>query len=137
MTAGKHREEGMWYGYDRAALYGILAFGIMLILLFAASLICGRYHPLAEKIRLTAIVCIAVTSLLCGCLCAGTCRVNRFPHALAGEGVFLLLTVLLGLIFGFRGGWQSALLDIGIMFFGAFAGAIIRGGIRNRRPKRR
>lgn len=137
MTAAKQRDEGVWYGYARAAIFGIVAFGITLILLFGVSLICGRYHLLAEKNRLTAIACLAVASLLCGCLCAGTCRVNRFPHALAGEGVFFLLTVLLGLIFGFRGGWQSVLLDIGIMFFGAFAGTIIRGGIRNRRPKRR
>ena len=137
MTAAKQKDEGMWYGYARAVIFGIVAFGITLILLFAASLICGRYHLLVEKTRLTAITCLAVTSLLCGCLCAGTCRVNRFPHALAGEGVFLLLTVLLGLLFGFRGGWQSVLLDIGIMFFGAFAGTIIGTARKKQRSGKR
>lgn len=133
MTAGKQKDDGIRSGYVRAVIYGCAAFGVALLLLFFASLLCESYRVLAEKTRLTAIACLTISALLCGCLSAGAARENRFPHALAGEGAFLILAVLLGSVFGFHGGWQSILCDVGIMFFGAFAGTIIRSGIRKRR----
>lgn len=133
----KQREGDRFFLLRRSLLCGFASAALFLLLLFIGALLSETRHGLFEHSRLTAMICLGVCAVAGGIAAAGALRQSRLPYALAGESVLLAVVLIAGMVSGFRGGWIFLLADIGILLFGAFAGAISRIGIgRKRRGKR-
>lgn len=118
----------------RIALCALSGALILFILLFIAAMMSDKYqNAFIYRVYLSKL-CLAVSSYFCGCISAGRAARKRVLHALAGESGVFLAAGILGLVFGFPGGPLAYLSDIGIMLFGAFAGAL---SVPRRRKQRR
>ena len=134
---GRQREGERIFLYRRAIFCGFGAAACFLILVFAVALFSESQQILFRHAGISVKVCLAVCALLCAILSAGKEQRNRMLYALTGEGFLLVGILVIGMTLGFRGGWTSLAMDVGIMLIGAFAGAVSRSGIRRKRRGKR
>ena len=130
---GKEREGIISETLQRMLGAGLLSSAVLAAILFLCAALSNVWDILILRREIFAKIGLGISSLLCGFLSAGNKKQNRFVYAIAGESVLAILIVLFGVILGFRGRWGSFLLDAGIMFFGAFAGALINRKQGNKR----
>ena len=121
----------------RALLCGLAGAGLFFFLIFLLSILMNkslliqRYSAAAVKgILLLCAVIIGLTA-------PGIAVQNRLLTALAGEGVLLLCILAVCASAGFSGSRFSFAADLVILLFGAFDGALRRGGRGNKRRGKR
>lgn len=131
------REEDVRRKYIRSVVIGCGASAFLFLLLFFISLFSDNHHTLIDHSMLTSKISLLVVSFLCSVLCAGKLRQNRLFHSMIGNGVILFFLLFVGIIFGFLDVWSSILIDIGIVLFGTFAGAILQADIKRKRRVKR
>ncbi len=123
--------------YKRWILCGLLGVLALFALTLTAALLCGRFIPVFSYKVYTMRICLLLSSLICGCASARTAVQKCFLNALAGEGVLLIAVSACALAFHDGNGAFPYLIDVGIMFFGAFAGTIIGTARKKQRNGKR
>ena len=131
------REEDTYQIYIRSAIFGLAAVVLLTLLLFLLGMVSDRNQFLIDHSTLTAKASLGMISLLCGWFCAGKRREGRLLSSLTGACVIMLGLFILGAAFGFQGGWSSFLIDIGIVFFGAFASTLLHPSAKRKRRGKR
>ncbi len=118
--------------------FGLISAGVFMLLLTAAALAQERVEILQSDKFPTGMICLAVSSVICGVLCSREKERGNILSALIGESVlFVILTVILLAsdreTFGIR-----YILNIAVLLFGAFAGTLLtsRRGQRHRRKRK-
>ena len=118
-------------------MYGALGVLLFSALLFAVSMFCDKFQNVFLYRTYLSKLCLAGSALITGRLASKASKGKRLLNALAGESFLLLFICALGMVFGFPGGGISFLGNVGIMFFGAFAGTVsVHAKKKQRRGKR-
>ena len=116
-----------------AALGGITAAVVLLILLFAAALFSGRYDLLLDHRAAVSKAALMAAAVMAGAISARRALRRKIFHALAGEGVLMIFCFAVWAALGFQNKPGSMLTNIGLMLIGAFAGTILCGKRRKQR----
>ena len=127
----RNRGEEVYPAYKRWILCGLLGVLVLFALTLTAAIICVRFASILSYRVYTMRMCLFLSALFCGCASARTAAQKRFLNALAGEGVLLIAVSACTLAFHDGNEAFPYLIDVGIMFFGAFAGTII-GTVRKK-----
>ena len=120
----RSREGRGYHGYGIWISCGLLGSLVFFALLFTAAFLSDSYSILFTNKAWTARTCLAFGSLVSGWTAAKNASQKRLLNACAGEGVLLLIVFVCVLMFQSEANLISCVLDIGIMFFGAFAGSL-------------
>ena len=127
----RNRGEEAYPAYKRWILCGLLGALVFFALILTLSIICGRWTSVFSYKIYTVRFCLFLSALLCSYISARTATRKRFLNALAGEGILYLVISACAFAFFDGSGLFPFFIDVGIMFFGAFAGTII-GTVRKK-----
>ena len=133
----KSNEEKKGMKAGNVLIFGLFGVGILMLLLLVAAFLSENLPLLQTGNALTGKLCLTIAAIVCGILSAGKATQAKLLHATAGEWGLLLLILICSMVFGLKNGVLSLLYDIGLVLFGAFAGALAGGNVRvQRRGKR-
>ena len=132
----RSREENDGMSYGKVLRNGFFGMGTLLLLLIAAFL-SDKISLIQNSKVLTGKLCLTIAAMVCGIMSVGKATKAKLLYAASGEWGMLLVILVCSMFFGLNNGLLSLLCDIGLVLFGAFAGALAGGNIRiQRRGKR-
>lgn len=130
----KKTERKEYRTFANSALRGATGIPVFLLMLLLAAMLCGKANWIMNGNYPIAECCLLVAAIVSGASALRRGENRRLLHALAGEAGLLCLVAAIGAFSIKEGRINSVLIDLLLLFIGAFAGSILCG---NRRIKQR
>ncbi len=111
----------------RAILSGLAGTSLFLLLILLLSLTLDKSILLQHHSAIAVKIVLMISGLLVGLFAPGSAYHNRLLLSLTGEGILLIFLIVVCFVCGTTGSWLSIAVDITILLFGAFDGALRRG----------